>query len=208
MWTSWGMAWKERKRFNEREGERERERERGHFCHILLMYAWKLNKGRECRKAASTDPKLDINGTDRTVFFFRVAPENQCARRTRNREINHCTLVTTVKLCIKAAAFVQFFNFLVRPLFKDGLYAMFWACKTRESSLAQSYMYSESETWLCECHKIVSKCKQTFWQAKAVEGSCTWTISGHHFQAAACIWVRLMCNLSLENVRLVFKCGF
>ena len=31
--------------------------------------------------------------------------------------------VGTVKSCIKAAVYVQFFNFLVRLLFKGGLYA-------------------------------------------------------------------------------------
>ena len=36
----------------------------------------------------------------------------------------------------------------------------------------------------------------------SVEFSSTWTILGHHFQATASIWVRLMCNLSWR------RCGF
>ena len=55
----------------------------------------------------------------------------------------------------------------VRLLFEGGLYAMFWVCKTRESSLARRKMHSESETWLCECHEIVSKRTQAFWHAKS-----------------------------------------
>ena len=47
-----------------------------------------------------------------------------------------------------------------------------------------------------------------FWQAKVIEVSSAWAILGHHFQAAASIWVRLMCNLSLVTVRLLFECGF
>ena len=34
------------------------------------------------------------------------------------------------KVGINAAAYVQFFNFLVRRLFEGSLYAMFWVCKT------------------------------------------------------------------------------
>ena len=50
----------------------------------------------------------------------------------------------TVKSSIKATAYVQFFNFLVRLLLKCGLYAMFWVCKPREMSLARCDMCSES----------------------------------------------------------------
>ena len=66
-------------------------------------------------------------------------------------------ILRTIKPCINAAACVQFFNLLVWLLFDGGLYAMFWVCKAHESSLAHCGMYSESQTWLCECHRIVSK---------------------------------------------------
>ena len=50
---------------------------------------------------------------------------------------------------------------LVRLLFEGGLYAMLWVCKTRESGLARCDLYSESETKLCECHKIATTFKQS-----------------------------------------------
>ena len=56
--------------------------------------------------------------------------------------------------------------------------AMFCVCKTHESCLAHSGWCSETETWLCECHKIVSKCKQSFWHAKTVEFNPPRTILG------------------------------
>ena len=51
-------------------------------------------KGRKFQEAASTDPKFGKNRKDRIAFFFSSScPENQCTRRTRNREINHCALM-------------------------------------------------------------------------------------------------------------------
>ena len=47
----------------------------------------------------------------------------------------------------KVAACVHSFNFLVRLLFKRGLYAMFWVWQTGESSLARCDMYSENKTY-------------------------------------------------------------
>ena len=41
------------------------------------------------REAVSTDPSVETV----LVFFFSPGAENQCARRTRNREINHCALM-------------------------------------------------------------------------------------------------------------------
>ena len=99
------------------------------------------------------------------VFLISVKP--MTTENTKNK--------TTPKIC------------------KITVYAMLWVCKTRESDLARCDMYSKSETWHCQCHKIVSKCKQTFWHAKAVEFSPPWTILGRHFQATASIWVWLMC---------------
>ena len=51
----------------------------------------KVEQVREFREAASMDQKFGKNGRDRIVCFS-PGPENQCARRTRNREINHCAL--------------------------------------------------------------------------------------------------------------------
>ena len=81
-------------------------------------------------------------------------------------------------------------------------------CKTRESSPAWCGMYSDKELDFVS----VTKRKQTFlpWK-KVVEFNPTWAILGRHFQAAS-IWVRLMCNLSLKKMwllwaRLQIKCG-
>ena len=117
---------------------------------------------------------------------------------------------------VLTAAFVQFFQLFgaafiqVRLLFEDGLYAMFWLWKARESSLTQLVSYSGSETWLFELKKTVSKCKYTFWHAKNVELSSPWTILGRHWfssrgfylsaayaqlefgESAASIWVQLL----------------
>ena len=45
---------------------------------------------------------------------------------------------------------------------------------------------------------------------KRVEFGPTWTILRRHFQDEASLWVRLIpvCNLSMENVRLLIECGF
>ena len=77
-----------------------------------------------------------------------------------------------------------------------------------ERSLVRCDMYYESETWLRDCHKTVSKCKQ-FGMRNAVEFCRRWTKMGRHFQAAgsissavyvqqelgkrvASVWVRLL----------------
>ena len=48
------------------------------------------------REAAPVDLKFGQNGRDRIVFLFSPGPENQCARRTRNRETDHCALKNAV----------------------------------------------------------------------------------------------------------------
>ena len=50
------------------------------------------------REAVSTDPSVETV----LVFFFSPGAENQCARRTRNREINHCALT---ELCLRYSTF-------------------------------------------------------------------------------------------------------
>ena len=49
-----------------------------------------------------------------------------------------------VKSCMKAAAYAQFFNFLVRLLFKHELYAFPRACKLGEKKKAVWHSYNES----------------------------------------------------------------
>ena len=62
----------------------------------------KLIKGREFREAASTDPYWQKRNGAKVFFFsfFALGLQNQCARRTRNREINHCA--PTEKECLGA----------------------------------------------------------------------------------------------------------
>ena len=72
--TTWGMAWRlerrtERGSEKERQGRRERAGIPGGGLHV---------------------PKTE----GQTCFFFCLTPENQCARRTRNREINQYEALT------------------------------------------------------------------------------------------------------------------
>ena len=72
------MVWREKKR-------------ESFFVHTLLTSAWKIDQ------RAGTGlhgPNIGKNGRGKSVFFFRLGPQNQCARRTRNREINHCALTS------------------------------------------------------------------------------------------------------------------
>ena len=70
--------------------EEEGERERVFLFTISSRRREKLIKGREFQEAASMDPILAK--TEWANVFFRQAPQNQCAWRTRNREINHRAL--------------------------------------------------------------------------------------------------------------------
>ena len=116
-----------------------------------------------------------------SFFFFLCVPvvyvHDVPARSVHNQDDTESSTLNTVKLCIKAVACVQFFNFLVQLLskcgfffffffFEGGFYAKFWVRKACESSLAHCDMYSESETWLCEFHKIVSKGNKHFGRKK------------------------------------------
>ena len=73
--------------------EEEEERERPYLFTLSSRRREKLNKGGNPRSGLMTDSKFNKNGRDKIVFFFSPGPENQCARRTRNREINHCALI-------------------------------------------------------------------------------------------------------------------
>ena len=105
---------------------------------------------------------------------------------------------------MKAAAFVQFFNFLVRLLFEGGLYAKSRVSKPVKAVWHVKWQWNLTLRWF-QNH---FKCKQTFGVRKAVGFSSTSTILGRFFQAAASVRVRLMCNLSSEKVRLLIKRGF
>ena len=74
--TPWGMAWRERK-------EEDEENERSFFR--------PFQSGAGIPEVTSTEPKTE--GKE-MFFFFRRGTENQCARRTKNREINHCVLIS------------------------------------------------------------------------------------------------------------------
>ena len=58
-----------------------------------------------------------------------------------------------IKSCIKAAAYLQFFNILLRLLIKCGFYSR--AADMQCSESGTCLMYSESATLHCECNKIV-----------------------------------------------------
>ena len=67
-------------------------------------------------------------------------------------------------LLYKSCGLCAIFNFLVRLLFKCGFYskAAYVQCSesakpVKSSLVARCDTYSESETWFCECHKIVDK---------------------------------------------------
>ena len=126
-----------------------------------------------------------------------IFPTSSVERPTlfRHREL---VLRTTVKSCIKAAAYVQFFNFWC------GFYAKSWVCKTRKSCLAHVKWKWNLTLRLFQTY---FKCKQTFGMRKAVGFSSTSTTC-RFLRAAASIRVRLMCNLSSEKVRFLFECGF
>ena len=55
--------------------------------------------------------------------------------------------------------------------------------------------------------KLFQSVNKHFGKQKAIEFSSTGMITGRHFQPTACIWVWLMCNLSLEKVWLLIKYG-
>ena len=73
--------------------EEEEERERPFLFTSSSRRREKLNKGRDSGKRPPADSKLaKAERTEVFFFFFSPGPENQCARRTRNRQINHCAL--------------------------------------------------------------------------------------------------------------------
>ena len=64
------------------------------FDHTLLASVRKIEQKAGISGSGLHGPNIGKNRRDKTVFcFFHLAAQNQCARRTRNREINHCALV-------------------------------------------------------------------------------------------------------------------
>ena len=95
--TSWGMAWSWREKMRKREGERlrerERERERDHFCSHRPHVGVKIwTNGGKSGSGLHRSKIWQKREGKKLGFFFSPGPENQCARRTRTREINHCAL--------------------------------------------------------------------------------------------------------------------
>ena len=87
---------------------------------------------------------------------------------------------------------------------KGGLYAIFWVCKTRKSNLAHVQWKCNLTLWMLQNSNV----NKHFGIRRAVGFSPTSTTLSCLFQAAAFIQVQLICNLSLENVWLLIKCGF
>ena len=118
---------------------------------------------------------------------------------------------TTEKSCIKAAAFVQVFNCLMRLLFKCGFYSRVAYMQCCESAkLAKGALHDVKCTVKVKLDfvnltKLFQNANEHFGMQKAAEPSPTWTILDRHFQAAASIWVRLMCPYVTWVWR---KCGF
>ena len=101
----------------------------------------------------------------------------------------------TEKSCIKAAAYVPFFNFLVWILFECGLYsrAAYMHCsgsakpgKAVWPILARCDMYSESELDFVIVTKLLQNVIKRFGMQRAVEVK-PWTIFGRHSQATSSI---------------------
>ena len=69
----------------------------------------------------------------RIVEYSRIMP---CMNNHDNFQVfaNQSGKISTVKSCIKAAAYVQFFNFLVRLLFKCGFYLVAAYMQSAESA--------------------------------------------------------------------------
>ena len=101
---------------------------------------------------------------------------------------------------MKAAACVQFF---VRPLFKCGLYAMFWFSKPAKAVWRDLTCTVKEKLEVVNVTKLFQNVNRHFGIHKVVEFPTPWTILGRQFQAASSICVRFMCN-----VRVSGKCAF
>ena len=115
----------------------------------------------------------------------------------------------TVKSCIKAAAYVLFFNFLC-GFYSSAAFIWGWLiCKILSLQTCKSGLAHVKWKWnfTLRLFKNYFQCKQTFGMRK-VWFSSTLTTQDRFFRAAASIRVRLMCSLSSEKVRLLIKCGF
>ena len=154
------------------------------------------------RENTHTVTYIGMGQSPHWFFFFATRERNASTIDSKHRNIHR-------KVVYKSHGLCAIFNFLVRLLFEGGLHAMFWIWKIRESSLARCNMDSESATWLRECHKILSKCKQTFWHAKSGSiwhymddvglsfSSCDFYLSAAYVQlqfgySAASMWVVLL----------------
>ena len=116
----------------------------------------------------------------------------------------------TVKSCIMPRLMCKFSTFWC------GVYscaAFIWGrlmCKVfslQNSWSSRARCGSESEIWLVNVTKLAQRVNKHFGFQKTAEFSPMWTILDRLFQVEAIIWVQIMCNLSLEKVRLLFQCG-
>ena len=77
----------------------------------------------------------------------------------------YCVNLHSVKPCIEAAAYVQFSTFLVRLLFKRGLYVLCWACKIRKGGM-QLFAICSAKSVALRMSQNCFQWKQTVERAK------------------------------------------
>ena len=103
------------------------------------------------------------------------------------------SLTCTIKSCIKAAAYMQFFNVLVQLLFKRGFYSR--VAYTQFSDFAKLVKAvwhkvtctAKANLDFVNVTKFFQNVNKHFGMQKAVEFCLPRTILGRHFQAAASI---------------------
>ena len=113
----------------------------------------------------------------------------------------------TAKSCIKAAACVQFFNFLVRLLFKDGFYLRVTYVQSPESAKPEKtvgHMWNDSETWRGDCSTFISNVNKHL----ACEKRYNFDLVLHRRQLATFFELRLLFECGLCATCVLRKCGF
>ena len=98
----------------------------------------------------------------------------------------------TVKSCIKAAAYVQFFNILVQLLFKCGFYSRAamqcsWSAKPVKAVWHDVALTLKAKLDFVMVTAAFQNVNKQFSMQTAMEISLTWTMFGRNFQAAASI---------------------
>ena len=157
--------------------------------------------------------RVKFDGARCLFSTFFESPRCSPLRMRTNVRMMQAFERATVKSFFKAAAYVQFLNFLVRLLFKCGSYSRavsmdpdnIQCSESAERVKTDSHMCSDSAT-LRMLQKSF-KCEQTGMR-KAVGFSPTWTIMGHCFWASASICAEFGESAVSIRVGVVIKCGF